>query len=160
MPLLSSNVLDHAASLRMSVNVDLSTTLKCLASCRKSIEQSIPVDPRQTSALQLWYFLILPTRGGRTHFLHTWLCTGNNCMLYIHITTALASFEFHGLFCDYVSTQMAEGRDKGNNHLFPQLWTFYLLILPTQPYYRVEQGFLTWYWACLCFKQLCYEKLR
>ena len=49
-------------------------------------------------------------------------------MFYIHTSTALASFEFHGLFCDYVSTQMAEGRDKGNNHLFPQLWTLYLLI--------------------------------
>ena len=31
-------------------------------------------------------------------------------------STALALFKLDSLFSDYVSTQMAEGRDEGNNH--------------------------------------------
>ena len=47
MPLLSSYLCDHAASLRIS---DLSTMFKCfLASGKKSIEQLFPIDPQQTS---------------------------------------------------------------------------------------------------------------
>ena len=37
-------VCDHAASQRISANVDLSTTLKCLATGKTSIEQSFPID--------------------------------------------------------------------------------------------------------------------
>ena len=60
MPLLSGY--DHASSLRMSANADLSTTLKCSASGKKSTEQSIPIDPRQPSVLEpliVCYFHIL-----------------------------------------------------------------------------------------------------
>jgi len=32
-------------------------------------------------------------------------------VFYIPTPTALVSFELHGLFFDYISTQMAEGRD-------------------------------------------------
>jgi len=37
-------------------------------------------------------------------------------VFYIPTSTALALFEHESLFSDYVSTQTAEGRDKGNNH--------------------------------------------
>ena len=60
MPLLSGY--DHASSLRMSANADLSTTLKCSSSGKKSTEQSIPIDPRQPSVLEpliVCYFHIL-----------------------------------------------------------------------------------------------------
>ena len=55
-------VYDHAASLRISANADSSTTLKFLAS-GESIERSIPIEPWQTSALELLllcYFLYIP----------------------------------------------------------------------------------------------------
>ena len=39
-------------------------------------------------------------------------------MLYILTSTALASFELDSMFSDCVSMQMAEGRDKSNNHHF------------------------------------------
>jgi len=41
----------------------------------------------------------------------TMLVTFTNDMLYIPISTALASFETNGLFSNYISTQMAESRD-------------------------------------------------
>jgi len=56
MPVPNSCVCDHAAPLRMSVNADLSTALKCLASGKKSIEQLCPSVPWQTSALELLLF--------------------------------------------------------------------------------------------------------
>jgi len=39
-------------------------------------------------------------------------------MFYIPTSKALASFKLHGLFSDYISTQMAEGtcKDEGKNH--------------------------------------------
>jgi len=49
-------VCDHAASPRMSANADYSTTLKCLASGKKSTEQLCPSAPRQISALELLLF--------------------------------------------------------------------------------------------------------
>jgi len=52
-PVQSSYVCDHAASLRISVNADLSTALNCLAWDRKSIEQLRPTAP---SKLQHYSF--------------------------------------------------------------------------------------------------------
>jgi len=37
-------------------------------------------------------------------------------MFHTPTSTALASFKLDTLFSDYVSTQIAEGTDKGNNH--------------------------------------------
>ena len=51
-PVLSTYVCDHAASLRI-LAADYSTTLKCLASSKKSIEQFNSTEPRQPSALEL-----------------------------------------------------------------------------------------------------------
>ena len=48
---------DHAASLRISAQSDLSTTL---VSGKKSIEWSTPTEPHQTSALELHTILLLP----------------------------------------------------------------------------------------------------
>jgi len=36
-------------------------------------------------------------------------------MFYIPTPTALALYRLHGLLSDYISSQMAEGRDEGNN---------------------------------------------
>jgi len=44
--ILKSYVRDHAASLRISVNADLSTALKCLASGKKSMELLPPTVPQ------------------------------------------------------------------------------------------------------------------
>ena len=40
-------------------------------------------------------------------------------MFYIPTSIALVSFKLHGLFSNYISTQMAEGicKDEGKNHL-------------------------------------------
>ena len=73
MPVLSSYVCDHATLPRMSANADLPTTLKCLASGKKSIERSIPIDPRQTSAIEL--FLVC--------YLHVLLAY--HCILYFGV---------------------------------------------------------------------------
>jgi len=42
-------------------------------------------------------------------------------MFYIPTSTALTLFELCDLFSDYISTQMAEDRDKATITLFPQL---------------------------------------
>jgi len=53
---------DLVGTGRMSVNADISTLLKCLASGKKSIEQLCPSGSWQTSALELALFssLLLP----------------------------------------------------------------------------------------------------
>ena len=59
MPLVSGYVCDHTASLRIS---DLSTTLKCLASSKKSIEQLIPIDPSKPQYIYIYIYIYIYTR--------------------------------------------------------------------------------------------------
>ena len=56
MPVLSRYGCNHAASLRMSLNADVSIPLKCLALDKKSIKQLCPCVPRRISALELLLF--------------------------------------------------------------------------------------------------------
>jgi len=55
---LSSYVCDHAASLRVSVNADISTALKCLASGKRSIV-IVPHCPVATRAVTILPLLLV-----------------------------------------------------------------------------------------------------
>ena len=66
-----------APSPRISVNADFST-LKCLASCKKSVEQPCPSMPRQTSALELLVFYCF-------HILLVYPCALYYGMLICHV---------------------------------------------------------------------------
>ena len=70
--ILSSYVCDHTASPRISANADFSTTLKCLASGKKSIEQLCPSTPRQNSALELLLFCYFRILLVYHHALYLW----------------------------------------------------------------------------------------
>ena len=75
-------------------------------------------------------------------------------MFYIPTSTALASFS------DYISTQMAEGKDEGNNH--PVSSAVYGDALPshlTNLTVLQENKFSLQYRACLS-SRLCYKKFE
>jgi len=86
----------------------------------------------------------------------------NNYMFYILTSTALALFVLHSLFSDYVSMQMAEGRDEGNNHpvsldvdALPSHFTNLHNCTTKGNEFSLHGTKL----ACMCLR-LCYEKFE